>query len=189
MSQQNENGVKVVLADGSFEEGDLVIGADGVHSLTRQLMWDYATQTRSDSIPESDKKALFTEFKGIYGVSDLASLPSLGPAEMHICFGQDTTKLIFTQPGVAMWAIMYKDEYSQPPERYRPDAKQREDVANRFMDLRITDKIAFKDLWESKSRCGILNIEEGVLDKWHAGRIVLVGDSAHKVSPPCSSAD
>jgi FAD dependent monooxygenase len=64
------------LADGSFEEGDMVVGADGVHSLTRQLMWDYAAEHDPSAIPESDKNrnALFTDYKGIYGVSDVENL-------------------------------------------------------------------------------------------------------------------
>jgi 2-polyprenyl-6-methoxyphenol hydroxylase-like FAD-dependent oxidoreductase len=81
-----------------------------------------------------------------------------------------------------MWSVVYKDEHSSPPKPYKPDAKEQEEVAKRFKDLDITENIKFKDLWESKTRFGMLNIEEGVLDKWHAGRIVLVGDSAHKVS-------
>jgi FAD dependent monooxygenase len=46
----------------------------------------------------------------------------------------------------------------------------------------ITENITFGDLWKTKTRHGLIAIEEGVLDKWHAGRIVLVGDAAHKVS-------
>lgn len=40
--EHTKTGAKVYVADGTFEEGDLVIGADGVYSLTRQLMWDFA---------------------------------------------------------------------------------------------------------------------------------------------------
>lgn len=60
-----------------------------------------------------------------------------------------------------------------------------EDVANRFSDLALNEIVRFRDLWETKTRAGLLTIEEGVLSQWHAGRIVLVGDSAHKVSPSC----
>jgi 2-polyprenyl-6-methoxyphenol hydroxylase-like FAD-dependent oxidoreductase len=81
-----------------------------------------------------------------------------------------------------MWAIVFKDEYSQPPKPYKPDAKETEEVALRYKDLQITEDLTFGDLWATKKRHGLLSIEEGVLSKWHAGRIVLLGDSAHKVS-------
>jgi FAD dependent monooxygenase len=62
-----------------------------------------------------------------------------------------------------------------------------EEVAKRFSEVALNEKIKFKDLWDSRTRVGLLTIEEGVLSQWHAGRIVLVGDSAHKVSLKCES--
>lgn len=34
------NGVRVLIIDGTIEEGDIVIGADGVHSIVRSQMWE-----------------------------------------------------------------------------------------------------------------------------------------------------
>lgn len=174
--------MKVFLEDGSYEAGDLVIGADGVHSLTRNFMWDHSDLTHPDWVPVSDKHFAFTEYKAIFGVSAPDRFPGLGPADMHVCLGEGTSKLVFTQPGAVMWAVMYKDKYSQPPKPFRPDEHETEEVARRFKHLKITEDITFEDLWTWKLRGGILNMEEGILEKWHAGRIVLVGDSAHKVS-------
>jgi FAD dependent monooxygenase len=158
----------------------LVIGADGVHSHVRQLMWDYAAQKEPGTIPESDKSAMFTQYRGMFGVSD--KIPAdLGNADVNICYGHGVTKLIFTQPGMVYWAVCFKDEFSQPPKRYRPGTAEQDEVAHRFKDIQMTGKSTFADFWDNKTRGGILNIEEGILDKWYAGRIVLVGDSAHKV--------
>lgn len=179
--EHTKTGVKVFLTDGTFEEGDLVIGADGVHSLVRQLMWDYAAANEPGAIPESDKKSLFTEYKAIFGVSDKKDLPDLGPSDVNVVHGQDITKLLFTQPGGAYWACVYKDEYSQPPKPYRPNQEEQDEVAHRFKDEKLAENLTFEALWKNKTRVGLLNIEEGILEKWHSGRIVLVGDSAHKV--------
>jgi FAD dependent monooxygenase len=179
--EHTETGVKVYLTDGTFEEGDLVIGADGVHSVVRQLMWDYAAENEPDAIPASDKEALFTDYKGLFGVSDQKDLPGLGPSDIHIICDQDSTKLLFTQPGVAYWALVYKDEHSKPPKTFKPNQEDQDQVANRFKNDKLGEDLTFEQLWKNKSRSGLLNIEEGILDKWHAGRIVLVGDSAHKV--------
>ena len=35
----NDDGVIVKLYDGTQEEGDMLIGCDGVHSMVRELMW------------------------------------------------------------------------------------------------------------------------------------------------------
>ncbi|KAH7078980.1 hypothetical protein BKA63DRAFT_255465 [Paraphoma chrysanthemicola] len=180
--EQDDNGVKVWLTDGTFEEGDMVIGADGVHSLVRDLMWDYAEKTDPGSIPESDKKSLFTQYKGMFGVSEQDGLTDFGPSDVNILGGYDVTKLLFTQPGIVYWAIIYKDEYSQPPKAFKPGEKEHEETAQRFKDIKFTENTSFEDIWKRKTRSGLVNIEEGILDKWHAGRIVLVGDSAHKMT-------
>jgi FAD dependent monooxygenase len=179
--EHTETGVKVYLDDGTFEEGDIVIGADGVHSRVRQLMWDYAAESAPGTIPETDKSALFTDFKAIFGVCDQGDL-DLGPADMHVCMGHGTTKLVFTQPGVAYFAVMWKDDHSRPPTPFRPTQEEQEEIADRFKDLKLVDNITFGDLYKNKTRSGVLNLEEGILSKWHSGRIVLVGDSAHKMT-------
>lgn len=176
-----EDSVRVVLSDGSVEEGDMVIGADGVHSVVKGEMWDYASNAEPSSIPESDKTAVFCEFGGLFGVSKQKDSFGLSPSESNIIYGHNNSKLLFTQPGVVYWAIMFKDERSQPPKRRKHSDEDIEAMAKSFANIPFTENLKFSDLWETKTRSGLLNIEEGILEKWHAGRIVLVGDSAHKV--------
>jgi FAD dependent monooxygenase len=173
--------VKVHLTDGTFEEGDLVIGADGVHSRVRESMWEYAAEHEPDAIPESDKSAMYTQFKGFFGVSEQAGLPDIGPADCSVGLGQNVTKLLFTSLGQAYWALIWRDEFSQPPKQYRPDEQEKEEIAEKFKNVQFAETLTFGDLYKNKTRSGALNIEEGILEKWHAGRIVLAGDSAHKV--------
>lgn len=181
--EHTETGVRAHLADGTVEEGDIIIGADGVHSGVREKMWEYADKHEPGAIAATDKDFQSTQYKGIFGVSEKkGTLETLGPADVHVVYGYDTTKLLFTQPGYAYWAIMWKDEFSQPPKRFKPTPEDQEEAANKLKDIVFTENVKLADLWKHKNRGGLLNIEEGVLDKWHAGRIVLVGDSAHKVS-------
>jgi 2-polyprenyl-6-methoxyphenol hydroxylase-like FAD-dependent oxidoreductase len=52
-----ENGmVRVLLDDGTEEVGDLVVGADGVHSVVRALMWKKANETVPGYISAAEKR-------------------------------------------------------------------------------------------------------------------------------------
>lgn len=181
--EQTQDGVKVILADGTVEEGDIVVGADGVHSMVRDVMWAYADEHEPNAIPQSDKKCMSSEYKAAFGVSEAKDWPNdLGPSDIHITFGHDVTKLLFTQPGIAYWGLMYKDEYSQPPKPFKPTPQEQDEIVSKLRDHKFTEAVSFGDLWDHKSRAAILSIEEGVLSQWHVGRMVLVGDSAHKMS-------
>lgn len=49
--------VRVTLADGTEHIGDLVVGADGVHSKVRDLMWKNADAAMPGFVPPSDKNS------------------------------------------------------------------------------------------------------------------------------------
>ena len=177
-----DSGVRVFLSDGTVEEGDIVIGADGVHSAIRDQMWSYANNAEPNAIPESDKSAMFSEFGGYFGVSKMKDSFGLSPSESNITFGHDHSKLLFTQPGIVYWCVVFKDVLSRPPRRRKGGQEDIEAVTKRYANTAFTEKLKLSDLLETRTeKCGLLNFEEGVLSRWHAGRIVLVGDSAHKV--------
>jgi 2-polyprenyl-6-methoxyphenol hydroxylase-like FAD-dependent oxidoreductase len=57
--EQDEKGVVVHLKDGSKEVGDIVIGADGVHSQVRDIMWKQANNAVPGIISQEDKSRTF----------------------------------------------------------------------------------------------------------------------------------
>ncbi|KAI4629988.1 uncharacterized protein J4E87_003175 [Alternaria ethzedia] len=173
--EQTDTGVRVHLADGSTEEGDMVIGADGVHSHVRKLMWDHADKFEPGSIPETDKEVMsFGEYRGLFGVSTVPDNAQLGTSNTNMILGQDVTMLLFSQMGRAMWGITFKDEFQKAEQKGKATEAEIEAVAERFADLPMTKSITLGDVWKTNERHGLLYVEEGVLSKWHAGRIVLM---------------
>lgn len=180
--EHTATGVNVYLTDGSVEEGDMVIGADGVHSIVRQLMTDYAAEHEPEALPGLDMSALYSDFKAIFGASDMKDMAGLGPSDCHIINGYGTNKLLFTQPGHVYWALMYRDKHEQPPAPFKPTQQETDDIAESFKDLNMVGNVTVGDLYKNRTRAGLLNMEEGILGRWHSGRMVLVGDSAHKMT-------
>lgn len=56
----SEDGVRVFLADGSHEDGDMVIGCDGVASRVRQIMWYNANKTIPNTITDGEMKCEYS---------------------------------------------------------------------------------------------------------------------------------
>lgn len=53
---EDDDGVEVFLSDGTSERGDIVIGADGVHSTVREKMWERANRLEPGIIDVKEKK-------------------------------------------------------------------------------------------------------------------------------------
>lgn len=54
--KQDKDGVEVILADGTVEKGDIVLGADGVRSPVRSMMWEHANKTIPGLITAEEKR-------------------------------------------------------------------------------------------------------------------------------------
>lgn len=64
--------------------------------------------------------------------------------------------------------------------RYTEDDRDR--LAQEFWKENIQNDITFGDLYQSRIRSVLVPLEGYVFPKWHSGRIITLGDAAHKVS-------
>lgn len=53
--KQLKDGIQVTTKDGSTYTGDILVGADGVHSTVRKEMWRLADELSPGYIPKSDQ--------------------------------------------------------------------------------------------------------------------------------------
>jgi 2-polyprenyl-6-methoxyphenol hydroxylase-like FAD-dependent oxidoreductase len=52
---ETKDGVRVEMTDGTIEEGDILLGCDGVHSKVRELMWKNANEIIPNYITVKEK--------------------------------------------------------------------------------------------------------------------------------------
>jgi 2-polyprenyl-6-methoxyphenol hydroxylase-like FAD-dependent oxidoreductase len=55
---EETDSTRVILADGTEYVGDLVVGADGVHSKVREIMWEKANATIPHFISVAEKRCM-----------------------------------------------------------------------------------------------------------------------------------
>lgn len=54
--QSEDGGVTAITTDNSVYKGDIVIGADGIHSTVRSEMWKHAHKVRPRWFDQSEKE-------------------------------------------------------------------------------------------------------------------------------------
>ena len=90
--------------------------------------------------------------------------------------------VIVSQPGQTLFFVCIKEpEVSHWPQRSRFSENDAENEAAKIADRPITANCLFGEIWMKRTRGYLTSLEEGVFEHWFFNRIVLVGDSAHKV--------
>ncbi|KAK2749197.1 putative secondary metabolism biosynthetic enzyme [Myotisia sp. PD_48] len=181
--EETEKQVKVFLEDGTVEEGDILVGADGVHSTVRTSMWNNANKIAPGTISASEKRSLTTSYKCLFGIAP--EIPGSGTVgEMTVIHNDGFSFLVLTQPNAVFFFVFIRlPETTRWPTVQRYTAEDVEAEAAKLADLPINENLLFGELWKRRLRGHLTSLEEGIFEHWHFGRTVLVGDSAHKMTP------
>jgi 2-polyprenyl-6-methoxyphenol hydroxylase-like FAD-dependent oxidoreductase len=163
--QDGPDGVEVVFSSGERRVFDLVVGADGVHSRTRELAF------------------------GPGGVRDLGYYVSIFSVPNHL--GLDREELTYVGPGrtALVYSTAGQDEakamflFSSPPLRYDP--RDRAAQEQLLFDAYRNEGWEVPKLLRAMPDAPDLyfdSLSQVHLDGWSSGRVALVGDAAHAPS-------
>jgi 2-polyprenyl-6-methoxyphenol hydroxylase-like FAD-dependent oxidoreductase len=163
--KQQEHTVSITFNDGTQQDFDLVVGADGVHSQLRTLLFGDAGVTPS----------------GLRLWLTLLPSWSDAPDEPNDLFGKGEYIGIFPtqkkQLGVLFLAKMLAEESTHiPPQEHISYLRRRFDdfgwiVPGILQSLHDPSQVFSED------------IEQVSLPNWYQGRVALLGDAAHAISP------
>jgi 2-polyprenyl-6-methoxyphenol hydroxylase-like FAD-dependent oxidoreductase len=171
-----QDAAKVVayFADGTQAEGDILIGADGIHS-----------QARSSILPNGPKPAYIglIAMGGLVLGSTVPSLLQRDKQSLNFTYG---AKGFFGYMGVHAGNVMWWSNLPSEKE-FTP-----EELAALSLESIKTDMLAIYRGYHEPIPTLIANTLSPVkinlsdilsLPQWHAGRVLLIGDAAHAVSP------
>ncbi|MFJ7213453.1 FAD-dependent monooxygenase [Amycolatopsis sp. NPDC098790] len=160
--------VAVTFASGREATYDVVVGADGVHSAVRRLVFG----------PEEQ----FTEHLGVY--------VAIGDASGQATPGERTTEVL-NLPGRLAGVARYRDralalfEFRAGPIRYdhHDRAAQKRILTEAFAGIEDWKVPALIKTAQDDPELYFDAIAQIHLPTWHRGRVVLIGDAAHCATP------
>ncbi|KAK7960285.1 hypothetical protein PG988_011499 [Apiospora saccharicola] len=168
----HEHGVQIHLKDGSTEEGTVLIGVDGVHSKTRQIMQQLA-QTLPDTWP------MAATYNGLYGCFKPCAGFEAGTFYQSRGSGIVSQMMVGSDRG--HFAIL-RPKLSPSAKSTRYTTEDRDRLAEELAGIMVGPGVCFGDVWAAtdKKTAAMVDQEEGYCDKWYHERIVLAGDAVHK---------
>ncbi|MEV4379586.1 FAD-dependent monooxygenase [Streptosporangium sp. NPDC049644] len=166
-----ETGVRAAFADGSTAEGDLLIGADGLHSRTRAIIDAGAPRARHVGLLNTGGFARGVEVPGEPGTS-------------HFVFGRRCFFGYLIHPDGEVWW------FANPPSPREPTPEELAAITPARWRARLTE--LFGD--DTGPMLDIIGATDHIMPgwntydfptvpKWFNERMVILGDAAHATSP------
>ncbi|KAF9083046.1 hypothetical protein BGX23_011830 [Mortierella sp. AD031] len=194
------NGVLVRFSDGTIEEGDILVGADGAYSAVRQNL--YTKLKKLKKLPKSDGLPLPYSTVCLVGQTrplDPEVFPNL---KMDRCqfiriLGDNkpyTWTFFTTAQNTVCWTVIeYLDEETRKlSDTFRTSewgTEAAEAMIKQVRDLPIIsggeEPLTVGHLidWSPREYISKVVLEEKVFKTWHYLRTVLIGDACHKFNP------
>lgn len=186
--EQTTEGVLVTTDDGRTFCGDVLVGADGIHSTVRREMWRLADQDNTGFFPMDERSSVPTEYCCIFGISQPNDkFPKYSSQNIQ---GQKYSYLVATGPNDRIYWFLFKKLpdvarglYDKIP---RFTDEQRDALAAEHANHLVSDTLTFGELYATRTTATLQALPEVVFKRWHFNRIITIGDAAHKVRLLCS---
>jgi 2-polyprenyl-6-methoxyphenol hydroxylase-like FAD-dependent oxidoreductase len=166
-----QDGIRVSFADGSTATGDVLVGADGLRSTLRRIIDPAAPAPRYVPLLNTGGYARGIDVPGEPGV-------------LYMIFGKRCFFCYAKHPDGEIWW------FANPPQQTEPDPRDLAAMTSEKWRARLTelfagDRLPALEIIEATAELlsGWSTYDFPSVPTWHRGRMVVIGDAAHAVSP------
>lgn len=180
--EHSDAGVTVSCEDGTSYAGDIVAGADGIHSVVRKAMQKHLNKL-SPGAADKDIKGISAEFNCIFGYAEPIEGANVKVGDCRRSYGKGRSTLVLVGDDLRLYFFMFhkldRRYWGDEIPRYSKADLDRE--AKKLFDVFLDDHVTFKQVWEQRLFATMTPLEESQNEHWTSERFVCVGDSIHKV--------
>jgi 2-polyprenyl-6-methoxyphenol hydroxylase-like FAD-dependent oxidoreductase len=167
--EQDGSGVAARFDDGHTEEGDIIVGADGIGSAVREHI----------------APGVIPSFSGLLGTGGFARVPGLEPTPgvQHMVFGaRSFFGYLVRADGTVYW---FANVTADEPPAAGASAESGRDWLPRLRELHADDPFPVPQILEQSAGpvAGYPIFRLPTVPTWWRGRAVAVGDAVHASSP------
>lgn len=185
---ESAEGVEVTTESGEILKGDILLGADGVHSHVRSLLAEKLDSTDA-AAAQKMRECYVSTYHAIFATS--RNMNEKGelflPERMvhNVYYPGFSGVSAAGVRNLVFWFLFVKsDQVTKTPNTPRFTEEQTLATIEKYGDRNLGPGYTFKDLWDTRVKANMVALEEGVLQtKWNSGgRVVLLGDAVHKAT-------
>ncbi|CAG8178090.1 unnamed protein product [Penicillium salamii] len=178
-----DGGVQITTADGASFTGDILVGADGVHSRTRAEMCRIADAEDPDYGTKRLAESITCTYRCMFGIADCPeSMPketgfkSYHKNRSYLCQAGCEGKFYF-------FAFIKNGHQTVNHSIPRYTIEDEQAVVDEYGADILRPGLTFGDIYNRRRHAVIAPLQEHVLEKCFYKRAILIGDSFHKFNP------
>ncbi|KAI9928584.1 hypothetical protein ASPWEDRAFT_180185 [Aspergillus wentii DTO 134E9] len=181
--EQLDGQVRIITKDGTAFAGDLLVGADGVHSRTREEMWRIADLEAPEYDTDTLKKSIKCTYKCLFGIAERPD--GIADDTGFKTFHQNRSYLYQTGPENKMYFFAFLKNAEKTIHASIPKytAEDIETVAAEYGNDSLFPGLTFGDLLRRRKTAVLVPLHEYVLERCFYKRAIVIGDAFHKFNP------
>ncbi|KAK8030364.1 hypothetical protein PG990_000098 [Apiospora arundinis] len=181
--QLEPEGVSVTTARGDVFHGNILIGADGVHSAVRREMFRLGHELQPGYFPSGEPDRVPCYYQCGFGIAQ--HVPGWIDGDHNHTTGDGRSLLVVTGPENRVYWFVFQrllePKFGGDIPRY--SAEDEVQFCNAHRHLPVTETVTLGDVFDKRLTSVLTPLHEWVYEKWFFKRIFILGDAAHKPNP------